>query len=1099
MIRQASKMLSTGAHLIANDSGDDERESWLCPSTTSTDTKEKDNDKGVCTWSQLHTPIPCKKNNVENSSDNACKQLRDGLLSPNGKERSGKNKLPLLTGFSNAEALKVQLSRSVSDKWQLACGGSTAKENCKIDARVERIAGNGLSQPGYKVEGQRKNWILGRKSEDVKEKVIISEETTAALKRKHYRLCDFNPVAFTANDVEANQRTCRLKRQLQDLAVSEVSVDSTGGTDWDDVLKRRVYSSKHIAKSMPSETNVEMMQDQWTLEKRRTNVHRINTNSDVAPGNTQSCDTAHKLPALTPFSITIPSIVYHDEMEANQRKWNLERRLHDASHSPMNHQRKDGHKQNFEKTFAMNHIAHSIDVEAMGRQNRTMDWRLQNRELHVTKSFEQQYCSTHKLPTLKLVIPGTEASRPTWEAGTKLYRVDDHDTKGPPSGLICQQVGNDEVRQKFRSEYETGFNVANCGKVNKVEIGHSLVYCLLFFSTAVVHSAIFNFSLELRQWLLLDSQPFGIVLLLSRIFVGSFQFVGGLLGDLVQNRERFLRCIAVLWFLAVVMLHVAAFQLPSFVSSVSLIAGFVFAGAAHGIICPNVVALGVESKLYCCLVLTPPIFRVEEDGSSEEEEMEKDTTLECGDMQQQNDFDSHKFFTGCFCARIAGSAFVQGYFYLLVNTSALSHKNLDSAATSRGFHCMLLMSFGLMTSLLSFCYRSWGFHGFEKQRIESNLATTKQDLNSSIPSTSIWSFARLVWLRNRPLVKSALLVLVCVISAGFSMVVMLIRSQTSLSVRLVAFLLCVVGWLLTLVVSSQQITSMVKNFRGSRWGLRECQLYMARLAVAYFCVACCVAFLRAQLYTTMVVQVCQTRLLIPGTTNTLLNPELLGAAVETSSLAFLGLLQALLKSPSGSTSLHSDSKSSLFALPTLAIPVDPPIATQYHKLSSFLTCPSATRMCFATLLYLVSVFLSSVVELYRRQTAVRPSVVPRTCGLMHSEFTFLWTLPYAVLMGASDAVFRVSFQQKCHQIARDAVASSTSSPLSYCWTGTVHGAISLAETLGDIVALSLVAVLSKWLFQPEPTDLALFFLLLTTIVALTHAMLNRITARAQPH
>ncbi|KAE9235586.1 hypothetical protein PF005_g1397 [Phytophthora fragariae] len=164
------------------------------------------------------------------------------------------------------------------------------------------------------------------------------------------------------------------------------------------------------------------------------------------------------------------------------------------------------------------------------------------------------------------------------------------------------------------------------------------------------------------------------------------------------------------------------------------------------------------------------------------------------------------------------------------------------------------------------------------------------------------------------------------------------------------------------------------------------------------------------------------------------------------------------------------------------------------------SCPPVARMCFAMLLYLVSAFLSSVVELYRRKASVSPSALPRSCGNVHSDFAFLWTLPYVVLLGASDALFRVSLQEQCHELARDSFPSAPSAtkPPRH-WTGAVQGAISLAEALGYTAALALVAVLSRWLFRPELTDMALLFLLLTTVVALTHALLNRIAARAQAY
>ncbi|EEY66033.1 uncharacterized protein PITG_03572 [Phytophthora infestans T30-4] len=563
------------------------------------------------------------------------------------------------------------------------------------------------------------------------------------------------------------------------------------------------------------------------------------------------------------------------------------------------------------------------------------------------------------------------------------------------------------------------------------QINESVVYLILFSSTAVLHCAIFNFSSELRQFLQVDMYPFGIVLLLSWTFAGLIHFFGGLAGDLVRDRVLLLRRTAVLWGIAVLAFHVAAFQMSSLVSLVSMVSGLLCAGVAHGIVCPNVIALGVESK-----------FSAESEAS-----YLSDVSSTMSDEQQQHyDSGSHNFFTVCFAARLAGSTLVQGYYFVLVDVETFSADNEQTTVDSRGFHCLLLMSFGLMASLIYFCFQSWNY-------------SHSDDFTSSNETIWTWSWTNLVRLCNRVLVGYALLafVLMTLIGAGFSLVAVLLATRFSLPVRLVAFLLTVTGWLLTMVASSRQLNPTKKHLVrvSRRLGLRSRQLYLAIFAVAFICVSGCVAFLRAQLYSSMLAQVCQTRLLIPGTISTYFNPELLGTAVGTSSLVFIGLFRLL---------------------PSLA------------------SCPPVTRMCFAMLLYLVSVFLSSVVELYRRQALVSPFVLSRSCGAVHSEFTFIWTSPYMILLGASDALFRVSFQEACHDLVRGSFGSS-----SRRWTGTVQGAISLAEALGYTTALSLVAVLSRWLFQREPTDMALFFLLLTTVIALTHAMLNRIAARAQDY
>ncbi|CEG49255.1 uncharacterized protein PHALS_07027 [Plasmopara halstedii] len=87
---------------------------------------------------------------------------------------------------------------------------------------------------------------------------------------------------------------------------------------------------------------------------------------------------------------------------------------------------------------------------------------------------------------------------------------------------------------------------------------------------------------------------------------------------------------------------------------------------------------------------------------------------------------------------------------------------------------------------------------------------------------------------------------------AFALILKIVRSQMSLLVRLVAFLIVVIGWLLTFVASSQQLKRAKRQlFSGNQMEVRERQVYVARLAVALICVTSCVAYLRAQVYTTM--------------------------------------------------------------------------------------------------------------------------------------------------------------------------------------------------------------------------------------------------------
>ncbi|KAG2926932.1 hypothetical protein PC114_g3644 [Phytophthora cactorum] len=802
MARRTSERLSAATRFTADGSGDDERESWLCRSTICADEEDDGNDTDACSWAQMHTPIPLSMTLVQRrDSDewNTWTEFKENVpketeeFSSSSQSRKGKRKLPLLSGFSNAEALRRQLP-SASKQAQVARGTSAAKGNCKINAEFEATE---LSPSRDEIEANRRKWDLERKLQDADRK--FNSEKASGLEQKH----DLRPVAPTTAEVEANRRKWDLERRLQDSALTGVSVDSTSGSDRKRDLRRKLQSLNPFVMKMnppvPSAVEVEANLRKWALERRLNDAHRIDELVNVATGSEQNCELTRKLPTLNPRVLTMnPVAPSAAEVEADRRKWDLERRLYDDS---VNAPQKCGLRRKLENLnpFAINPIIPSADEVEANRRKWDLERRLHDGDhvdvaVNAGSGLERQLSSTHKLPLVKLVASFVPGSRPQRDMESKLCS-----TKCQLE-LKVQMAGSERAGHQLELEAMSSPLVARRGDERfAFEINESLVYLILFSSTAVLHCAIFNFSLELRQFLRLNMYPFGILLLLCWTLVGLIHFVGGLVGDLVRHRVLLLRRTAVLWGVAVVAFHVAAFQMSPLVSSMSMVSGLLCGGIAHGIICPNVIALGVESKLCSIEAVSTPLSP--EDSSSEEVEEDSSAESEASyisggssamsddGQQQQSDFESHNFFTGCFAA---------------------------------------------------------------------------------------------------------------------------------------------------------------------------------------------------------------------------------------------------------------------------------------------------------------SVFLSSVVELYRRQAGVSPFVLPRSCGAVHSEFTFIWTSPYMMLLGVSDALFRVSLQEACHDLARGSSKSRR-------WTGTVQGAISFAESLGYTTALSLVTVLSRWLFHPESTDMALFFLLLTTVVALTHAMLNRIAARAQDY
>ncbi|GMF35263.1 unnamed protein product [Phytophthora fragariaefolia] len=1095
MARRVTESLSVSSSAggsVVDDETEDE--AWLCRSTVcvSDAGEHRDNDAEACSWSQLNTPIPftgglyCAQTNGGGYLETEAAKGSAGLAS-GSPARKRKCMLPRIPGFSNADALQTQFPRLATKRPYARrmqdAGKADRQYKAQLSSEGTAEASHDLTLSRDEVEANRRKWDIERELQDGAHGYDSREQVgDAGRKRSLKRKLQFlNPVIPSAAEQEANRRKWDLERKLQEENRGMNSINAVaGGANWkrDFRVKLQRLNPFAMNPTVPSAAEIEFNRRKWDLERRlqdEAQVGKPRDNMDIDRG------VGRKLASLNPLA-TNPVTLSAIEVEANRRKWELERNLQDADQSvSIQAASRSEPKRGFnEKLRALCPAASLVEKAKPGKQK----WCL-----------ERMLCNMEDQP---------EHNLQAFEEVSVQRKLSLDATPSPCAG--------------DRSQGQSEFKMTS-----------SLVYLLLFFSTAVLHCAIFNFNLELRRFLHLDSYPFGVLLLLSWIFIGLVHFVGGVVGDVVRDRVILLQRIAVLWCVAVVALHVAAFRLSSLISSISLVVGLMCTGVAHGIVCPNVVALNVES-LYC---KTPSVFtpmspeNEEESGSDDDSAAESDSSfssdgssLLSADEQPTCDSTSRNFFSGCFAARLAGSSLVQAYYFLLVDISF--DDGFQSHLTSRGFHFMLLMAFGLLASFIYFCYTSWGycvvnerypgplslFAGVsESQKFENKLEALEQGFNASLRVIWSWSWRNVVQLCNRALVCYALLafLLMMLIGTGFS-VVIFIASHTSLSVRLVAFLLIVVGWLLSMIASSRQLNPSKKQLLREcrRLGLRSRQLYLALLAIAFICVSGCVSFLRAQLYTTMVVQVCQTRLLIPGTTHSLFNPELLGAAVGASSLLFLGLTRALIGGANSreTDSVRSPTKSINF---TSAVPATPAfvkierLPLSRRLLSWLPSCPSVTRMRFAMLLYLVSIFLSSVVELYRRKAVVSQSALPRSCGSEHSDFTFLWTSPYVALLGASDALFRISLQEQCHELAQDSFLSSSARKRPRRWAGAVQGVISLAEALGYTAALALVAMLSRWLFRPKLTDMALLFLLLTTVVALTHALLNRIAARAQAY
>lgn len=1109
MARRTGEALSPPMGLSAEggvNREESERESWLSRSTVCANDEEDsdDSDAEECGWSELHTPAPINVGNSTEKSttqDSAAKrgevyenQRIKSIASISRKQR-GKRQLPSLRGFSGVEALQTKLPRTGIKRTQLertcniARDGTKTKKAGRCDAKLVAQTLVSVTMPSIEeVQANRRKWDLERKLQDNDRQnnpLASMKRGEARGKGSKPRLPTLNPVVPSVSAVEANRQKWDLERRLQDS-------DKNG-------IPARAFTDHGVKRNL----------------KR-------------------------KLPTLNP---TTPSV---GEVEDNLRKWNLERKLQDLDHCG-SLSAVEVHDENLDAKRKLPSLNSAIPTISIRNQN----WPSNKLE----RKLNGHHCASVDTGRLK---EQTQAHR------NKFCGVNAHNRVYAFVSIVIgwlqrctMNSPRDDLANKKRQQCNSVGNSSSAGEwgmPNGFQISMPLSFLILFSSTAALHSAVFTFNSELRVFLGIDGYPVSLLLLVSWVLLGMVSILGGIFGDVVQNRILWLQRTVVVWSVALVSLHAAAYQVPSQVSSVSLVLGFSCASVGYGFLSTNIVALRMQYNFSSRQAIQTPLSSEEGDQSdndssesdgysggesdndSNESESDSGSSESCYSDEdcfteseilhsltgrkelanRQCDVQTHKFFRGCFAAKMAGSSLMQGYYIIVVDVNALTDEESEASASSQGFHCMLLMSFLLMASLVYFCYKSWDYRlttnnlqidppDSTEERFQRKLAGLEQGFADSDKTIVAWCWSSILGLFNRAIVGYALLAFVVMIfiGAGISVGAMFM-SRVSVAVRLVAFLLILFGWLFTMIASSRQLNPKKRCLvrEGRRLGFRARQLYLALFSLAFICVSGCVAFLRAQLYTTMVVQVCQTRLLIPGT-DVLFDPELLGTTVGASSLFLLALVRAFTKS----TTVLATSPESLATKAGILgekVPTTPMHKTCSQSLSlqilpDLASCAPITRMCLAVLLYLSSIFLLSIVELYRRKAGVTPSVPARSCGSIHSEFTFLWTLPHLVLLGASDVLFRVSLQEECHELAQHSFAPKSSRLTSRRWTGTIQGVISLAEALGYTTALAFTAVLSEWLFHPEPRDMALLFLLLTAVVALTYALLKRIAARVNTH
>lgn len=591
-------------------------------------------------------------------------------------------------------------------------------------------------------------------------------------------------------------------------------------------------------------------------------------------------------------------------------------------------------------------------------------------------------------------------------------------------------------------------------------------YVILFTSTAALHCAIFNFGLELRRLLAVDLLPFGVLLLLCWVLIGFVSFIGGWIGDLVHDRILFLRRIVLLWLFGVIAFHIPYCELSPLVSLVSLIVGFPCAFVAHGIITPNVIVLGsrtIKEKINKDQVrhVIPEAVWNSAISSGTCNELPNRAHQSLQDKKRRRFITQVaycKHVSSCFAVSIAGSALVQLYFFLLVDLD-FSEDTTSTAmlVASPGFLCMASSSFLLAMALACFFVETNNHCTPELTNLERKLALTE-----SADSFVTWKEFRRLCKRVR--VGNAIVCFLLIVFLGVSsaLISCFVVPESSIALPLTAFLSITVGSVLSMLVSLLQLSPDKKLFvECPNIGISARRLYESILMVAFSCASIFSAFLRAQLYTVLVAQMCQLDLNVPGM-SVQFHPEIIGALSSIVSLAFIPVYQKLLEVIlKRSAKSESDSES---AKPS---PWSP-----------------SRRISYATLLSLLAFFMSSVAELYRRNSVMIPDKQRHCYKGYHADLSFLWATPHLVLAGASDALFRVSLQEEF-----------LSTTLASRWPGLVQGVVALSEMIGFSSALVLASSLSPWFFRPDASDFVLLLLLVATSIAFFYVMLKRLAQK----
>ncbi|GLD94888.1 hypothetical protein PINS_up003513 [Pythium insidiosum] len=567
----------------------------------------------------------------------------------------------------------------------------------------------------------------------------------------------------------------------------------------------------------------------------------------------------------------------------------------------------------------------------------------------------------------------------------------------------------------------------------------------VFLSTTGVHCVTFNLSPGIREVFGTQGSPVGVCIVIASLLIGLTSFIGSCMGDFVRDRVVLLRWASVVWLLAIVALQVARLPLPISVVQVLAVCGFFAAFIAHGIILPNTTVL------------------VSRNLSEKQPDAQPQQLGHLIDPKHR----IARYLSWYSAATTIASSGVQAFYFMSVNFNLgdASSRRPRTFLSSRHAYIFTLSCNAMLAALITvFLVQTRGLQGSaDGPTVSSRVPTLERKLAGELHASTTLSVRDLRRLGQRAVAVHTLVVLcsILLIGSGASMVVHVVAASTTGSrAHLAVFSLIFVGWLLTMLTVTAQLSPTCKVYAESlSMGLRPRQVKALAVLVSLAGVTAFTVFLRAQLFTTLLVQSCQLQ-----------QDERLTVELPSLLPACVGLISAIM----------------LVALRCAMLRW----RWQHGDVQTLSSTSPLRRASIGVLLYVVAVFLSSVVELYRRKRSTRSQSArvddqSATCSKVTSDFSFLWAVPHLVLLALGDAVFRSGVSEEAHVQAEQAE-----------WWAAGHSALSFGDIVGYAAALTMSSWLSPWLYGMPTSDLVVVFLLVTSVAALLYAVTKRLVEKS---